>query len=297
MKSALPRSQSKTRKFRLKFEQSGNHEGGNFFKSRCLCVFLVTVFIIALTAYIKQVQKLFGSYRPSSSSLSSFAESSPLDVGGEYDNSFQLQMEDIRQNNQKHNLRNVAKSSNPNPNSPSSLSRPQCTVCEVPEDYREEGCADEMVRLRKLYTDTGSDQAHISHNDAIWDLPNTTIIFTFCNEPFQSLFYSIHSVLERSPQNLIHEIILVDDGSKDVEYMTELEERIVDLPKVKLLRLGRRAGVYVCMYVYIYIYIYIYMCVCVCVRLSLSFCIYIYIYIISYTLLILFIGTYIYIYI
>jgi hypothetical protein len=40
------------------------------------------------------------------------------------------------------------------------------------------------------------------------------VIFTFCNEPFESLYHSIHSVLERSPRHLLKEIVLVDDGSE-----------------------------------------------------------------------------------
>ena len=53
-----------------------------------------------------------------------------------------------------------------------------------------------------------------------------SVIFTICNEPKPSLYYSINSVFERTPVHLLKEIIIVDDGSS-VDYLkTELEDFI-----------------------------------------------------------------------
>jgi polypeptide N-acetylgalactosaminyltransferase len=61
-------------------------------------------------------------------------------------------------------------------------------------------------------------------------LPNTSVIFCFCNEPTVSLYHSMHSVIERSPRHLLHEIILVDDGS-DAEHIGKpLEDYVKTLP-------------------------------------------------------------------
>lgn len=73
-------------------------------------------------------------------------------------------------------------------------------------------------------------------------LPSTSVVFVFYNEPTSPLIRSIHSVLDRSPPDLLHEVIIVDDGS-DAEWLHEpLLEYIKLLPKVKLVRMEKRLG-------------------------------------------------------
>lgn len=49
------------------------------------------------------------------------------------------------------------------------------------------------------------------------NLPKASIIVAYYNEPFSTLMRTVHSVLNRSPPELIEEIILVDDCSDNGE--------------------------------------------------------------------------------
>ena len=44
-------------------------------------------------------------------------------------------------------------------------------------------------------------------------LPNSSVIVIFHNEGWSVLLRTVHSVIDRSPPELLHEVILVDDKS------------------------------------------------------------------------------------
>jgi len=73
-------------------------------------------------------------------------------------------------------------------------------------------------------------------------LPSTSVIICFHNEAWSTLIRSVYSVLNRSPDHLLHEIILVDDASTMEHLHEKLDQFVLENPKVKLIRLSTRQG-------------------------------------------------------
>ncbi|XP_072040077.1 LOW QUALITY PROTEIN: polypeptide N-acetylgalactosaminyltransferase 10-like [Amphiura filiformis] len=73
-------------------------------------------------------------------------------------------------------------------------------------------------------------------------LPNASIVIPFHNEAMSTLQRTVHSVLNRSPPELIHEIILVDDFSDRDFLKGPLDAYMARFPKVKIIRLDQREG-------------------------------------------------------
>ncbi|XP_066583041.1 putative polypeptide N-acetylgalactosaminyltransferase 9 isoform X2 [Prorops nasuta] len=74
------------------------------------------------------------------------------------------------------------------------------------------------------------------------DLPPTAVIICFHNEAWSVLLRTVHSVLDRSPNHLIQEIILVDDFSDMPHLKRQLEDYMMNYPKVKIIRAQKREG-------------------------------------------------------
>eukprot|EP00049_Salpingoeca_infusionum_P023159 m.10664 g.10664 ORF g.10664 m.10664 type:complete len:687 (+) comp5601_c1_seq1:278-2338(+) len=73
-------------------------------------------------------------------------------------------------------------------------------------------------------------------------LPRTSIVIVFYNEAWSPLMRSVHSVLNRSPPELLQEIVLVDDGSDKPWLQQPLLDYVKLLPKVRLVRQPERSG-------------------------------------------------------
>lgn len=74
-------------------------------------------------------------------------------------------------------------------------------------------------------------------------LPKTSIVIVFHNEAWSTLLRTIWSVINRSPKNLLQEIILVDDASERDHLKEDLEDYVKTLPvSTSVLRTKKRSG-------------------------------------------------------
>ncbi|KAF7237730.1 Polypeptide N-acetylgalactosaminyltransferase 15 [Varanus komodoensis] len=75
------------------------------------------------------------------------------------------------------------------------------------------------------------------------NLPTASVIICFHDEAWSTLLRTVHSVLDTAPKDLLKEIILVDDLSKQGYLKSSLSEYIAKLAGVKLIRSNKRLGV------------------------------------------------------
>ncbi|XP_026734834.1 putative polypeptide N-acetylgalactosaminyltransferase 9 isoform X2 [Trichoplusia ni] len=75
------------------------------------------------------------------------------------------------------------------------------------------------------------------------DLPKVTVIICFYDEAWSTLIRTVTSVLNRSPPELLDQIILVDDHSTMAHLKKQLDDYVRITPKVTLLRATSREGI------------------------------------------------------
>ncbi|CRK93970.1 CLUMA_CG007496, isoform A [Clunio marinus] len=74
------------------------------------------------------------------------------------------------------------------------------------------------------------------------DLPRCSIIIPFRDESYSVLLRTVHSFLNRSPEHLLKEIILVDDFSESTKLKQPLEDYFKTFSKVQILRTTKQEG-------------------------------------------------------
>jgi len=101
--------------------------------------------------------------------------------------------------------------------------------------------ASEMISLNRSLQDVRLSQCKSKVYPSL--LPTTSVVIVFHNEAWTTLLRTVHSIINRSPPELVEEIILVDDASEHDHLGSELEEYAAKLPvPVHVLRTGVRSG-------------------------------------------------------
>ncbi|XP_052778764.1 polypeptide N-acetylgalactosaminyltransferase 3-like [Mya arenaria] len=107
----------------------------------------------------------------------------------------------------------------------------------------------DLVSLRRKIMDIRpADCQKIEYPD---DLPQIGVVIIFRDEWPSILLRTVYSVLQMTPEKLLKEIILVDDGSKDIELRLKVEIHAKALKKVRIVRhetsrglmMARQAGI------------------------------------------------------
>ncbi|XP_055343923.1 polypeptide N-acetylgalactosaminyltransferase 13-like [Paramacrobiotus metropolitanus] len=103
----------------------------------------------------------------------------------------------------------------------------------------------DRVALNRTLPDVRMTQCRTIVYPALESLPKVSVVIVFHNEAWSTLLRTLHSIINRSPIELIEEIIMVDDKSE--EKFEHLKERLEkELPNfevpVKLFRMPSRTG-------------------------------------------------------
>lgn len=101
-------------------------------------------------------------------------------------------------------------------------------------------CSDE-ISLDRSIIDTRL--AECRHWVYPHDLPSTSVIIVFHNEGLSVLMRTVHSILNRTPKHILHEILLVDDFSDKENLKDKLDVQLRKYNgKVRIVRNGEREG-------------------------------------------------------
>lgn len=101
-------------------------------------------------------------------------------------------------------------------------------------------CSDE-ISLDRTVLDTRLDEC--KHWDYPINLPSTSVIIVFHNEAWSVLLRTVHSVINRSPKEILKEVLLVDDFSDKDNLKSSLDTYIERFDgKVRLIRNTQREG-------------------------------------------------------
>ncbi|XP_070566257.1 polypeptide N-acetylgalactosaminyltransferase 1-like [Ptychodera flava] len=103
--------------------------------------------------------------------------------------------------------------------------------------------ASNKISVNRSLPDVRMDGCKNKKYPPVSQLPTTSVVIVFHNEAWSTLIRNIHSIINRSPRELLEEIILVDDASERDFLGRQLENYVKQLPvRVKIERMEKRSG-------------------------------------------------------
>ncbi|KAK3759427.1 hypothetical protein RRG08_009099 [Elysia crispata] len=102
--------------------------------------------------------------------------------------------------------------------------------------------ASDIISIHRSLPDGRSDACKEQAQSYTANLQDISVIIIFHNEAFSVLLRSVHSILSRTPDHLLREIILVDDLSSHEDLKEPLDKYFNDFPKVQIVRATKRQG-------------------------------------------------------
>ena len=109
------------------------------------------------------------------------------------------------------------------------------------DTYKYNALASSMVSLNRALPDNRSEYCKSKKYPK--DLPKASVVIPFHDDDWMLLMRTVHSVLLRTPDHLLEEILLVFDYSTREYYQERLDEYIKKYPKIRLIRSHRRQGI------------------------------------------------------
>ncbi|EDO45829.1 predicted protein [Nematostella vectensis] len=100
----------------------------------------------------------------------------------------------------------------------------------------------DKISLDRTLDDVRSERCKAKHNTYPAKLPTTSVIICFHKERLSVLLRTVHSVINRTPPELLAEVIVVDDFSQDAKLGKPLDDHVAQFTKVKVLRMKKREG-------------------------------------------------------
>ena len=103
----------------------------------------------------------------------------------------------------------------------------------------------EIISLNRSLPDFRGQWCRDQYDGKISHLENVSIIICFHNEAWSTLLRSVHSIINRTPKELLHEILLVDDKSDKEHLGSRLDDYVkenFDPSLVKIIRQEKRQG-------------------------------------------------------